>query len=150
MLSISGKSTRVLLHNVAEVYSHIQNLVLSMGYSNNIECNLTSETCAMSSIENVSYLDTEVQNDNEPFERSTVLEEMNDGTHDQDGDVMFISQEQFQFSFVPLSSDLKQDLCQKLNVPYICIRNTTDLQCSRTNISTNLEKEIEGDGNWFF
>lgn len=110
MLSISGKSTRVLLHNVAEVYSHIQNIALSMGYSNNIECNLTGVTCAMSSIENVRINDTEVQNDNESFERSTVLEEMNDGTHDQDDDVMFISQEQFQFSFVPLSSHLKQDL----------------------------------------
>lgn len=88
-----------------------------MGYSNNIECNLTGVSCAMSSIENISYLDTEVQNDNEPFERSTVLEKMNDGPHDHNDEVLFINQEQFQFSFVPLSSDLKQDLCQKLNVP---------------------------------
>lgn len=82
-----------------------------MGYSNKIECNLTGVTCAMSSIENISYLDTEVQDDNEPFERSTVLEKMNDRPHDQNDEVMFISQEQFQFSFVPKTRSLSKTEC---------------------------------------
>lgn len=70
---------------------------------------------------------------------------------DQNDDVIFISQEQFQFSFCPLNSEIKQNLCQLLNVPYICNENSAYMQHSETNMTTpRLEKEIVADGNCFF
>lgn len=69
MLNTFGKSTRVLLHNVGEVYSHIQDLVLSMGYSISDEWNLTGESCKMNSIEYVNNILRDEQYFCELFER---------------------------------------------------------------------------------
>lgn len=44
MCSVNGKSTRVLLKDLKEVYSHLQNIALSMGISSGVECNLTTNT----------------------------------------------------------------------------------------------------------
>lgn len=54
MCSATGKSTNVLLKDYKEVYSHLQNLALSMGYLRNVECNLTSVSCKMISLENTN------------------------------------------------------------------------------------------------
>lgn len=108
MLSVSGKSTRVLLHNEAEVYSHVQDLALSMGYSHRVERNFTGVFCTMSSIENVSKLFWEEEDASEIFEISSVLEEMSVGTDDQNDSVMFIGQEQFKFSFFSFEFKLEK------------------------------------------
>lgn len=121
MLSMCGKSTRVLLNNVYEVFSHIQNLARSMGYSNNIECNLTGVSCSMNATDDDGNLLMEKQDAAVVNERSMLSEETFLKTSDRDDDLIFVGQEQFQFSYIPLNSNLKKDLCQKLNVPYICM-----------------------------
>lgn len=151
MLSMSGKSTRVLLSNVYEVFSHIQNLARSMGYSNNIECNLTGVSCSMNATDDDGNLlrvkkDAAVVNERSMFSEDTFVK-----TSDRDDDLIFVGQEQFQFSYIPLNSNLKKDLCQKLNVPYICMENSTDIQHSISCMTTpRLERQILGDGNCFF
>lgn len=59
MLSMFGNSTRILFKDVAEVYTYIQDLAISMGYSNSIECNLTGISCKMNLIANDSSVPTE-------------------------------------------------------------------------------------------
>lgn len=150
MLSMFGKSTSVLLNNVSEVFSHLHNIALSIGYSNSIECNLTGVSCKMKSIECVENL-LEQNDAGELFERPVSLDQMSVGTHDQNDDLIFISQQQVQFSFLPLPLNLRENLCQKLNVPYISNGDSVNMQCSRTNMTTlRLEKEILGNGNCFF
>ena len=78
-------------------------------------------------------------------------EEQNVESTDQNDDLIFISQEQVQFSFSPLKTNIREQLCQKLNIPYICIGDSANMHCSKTNIAApRTEKEIIGDGNCFF
>lgn len=151
MLSVSGKSVRVLFDNLFDVYSHIQNLAHSMGYSNSIECNLTGVSCTMNPIENDSNLLNVEEEASEPFEKLMSSEEQNVESTDQNDDLIFISHEQVQFSFSPLKTNIREQLCQKLNIPYICIGDSANMHCSKTNIAApRTEKEIIGDGNCFF
>lgn len=98
MLSIFGKSTRVLLQSVEEVFSHIQNLALSMGYSKSVECNLTGVSCKMNYIGNDRSLHktgdivTHFEQTNRPVESSFETDDGKDY-------LIFIAQDQLQFSF---------------------------------------------------
>lgn len=151
LLSVSGKSVRILFDNPFEVYSHIQNLALSMGYSKSIECNLTGVSCTMNSIENDINFKKIEKELGVPIGKSMLSVEGNVKSSDQNDDVIFISQEQFQFTFSPLSTNSRKELCQKLNMPYICTEDSSDMHCPKTNIATQrTEKEIIGDGNCFF
>lgn len=143
MLSVSGKSVRVLFDNLFEVYSHIQNLALSMGYSNSIECNLTGLSCLMNFTENDGNLLKMENGSGVLSEKSMLSEQENVKTSNQNDDVIIINQEQCQFSFCPLNTNLRKELCQKLSVPYICTENSADMLCSKTNMATpRTEKEI--------
>lgn len=145
MLSMFGKSTRVLFQNIDEVYSHLQDLAHSMRYSQSIECNLTGVYCKMNSIFNVSNLLKEEKDIAK--EKSNATIESGDG----EDDLVFIRQEQLQFCFTPLNAVFKKDVCQKLNIPYIYNENSSDFQSSKTNMTRpRLEKKIAGDGNCFF
>lgn len=115
MLSILGNSTRVIFHNVDEVYTHIQNLALSMGYSNSVECNLTGVSCKMNLIANNSVSPKEGNDVCENFERTKSSLKTSDGNDD----LMYVGQDQMWFSFIPLNSNVKKDLCHKMNVPFI-------------------------------
>ncbi|XP_062621669.1 uncharacterized protein LOC134283235, partial [Saccostrea cucullata] len=149
MLSVTGRSTRVLFQHVNEVYSHLQGLAFSMGYTRNVECNLTSVSCKMSNIANdMSEVEENIDGKSEG---SKLFGDTTHETGDADDDVFFIGHEQFQFSFIPLSTNLKKHLCENLNIPFISIGNSGEIKCYRTNISEPLsEKKIIGDGNCFF
>lgn len=136
MLSMFGKSTRVLFQNIDEVYSHLQDLAHSMRYSQSIECNLTGVYCKMNSIFNVSNLLKEEKDIAK--EKSNATIESGDG----EDDLVFIRQEQLQFCFTPLNAVFKKDVCQKLNIPYIYNENSSDFQSSKTNMTRpRLEKK---------
>lgn len=148
MLSIFGKSTRVLLQSVEEVFSHIQNLALSMGYSKSVECNLTGVSCQMNYIGNDSSLH-KTGDVVTHFEQTNIQVESSFETDDGKDDLIFIAQDQIQFSFTPMTTSLKKNLCQKVNVPYIS--DSAAIQFSISTMTTpRQEKEILGDGNCFF
>ncbi|XP_062579086.1 uncharacterized protein LOC134241009 [Saccostrea cucullata] len=150
MLSVTGKSTRVLLESEHEVFSYLQDLALSMGYSKDVECNLSGVTCKMS-MANVSGLLENEEDIGKISEITNISSEIIAETSNIDDELILISHEQSQFSFMPLSTGLKKHLCQNLNIPFICIDNFCDSQCTETNISDPMfEKEILGDGNCFF
>ncbi|XP_062597054.1 uncharacterized protein LOC134258504 [Saccostrea cucullata] len=151
MLSVTGRSTRVLFQHVNEVYSHLQGLAFSMGYTRNVECNLTSVSCKMGDIANVSDMSEVEENIDGKSEGSKLSGDITHETGDADDDLFFIGHEQFQFSFIPLSTNLKKHLCENLNIPFVSIENYGDIKFYRTNISEPLsEKKITGDGNCFF
>ncbi|XP_062613488.1 uncharacterized protein LOC134275232 [Saccostrea cucullata] len=151
MLNVSGKSTRVLLQNVNEVYSHLQSLALSMGYSKSVECNVCGVTCRMNFIANDSELLEEEENIGKISQRQELSVETTVETSNTNDDLIFISHEQVQFSFCPLTMILKKHLCHILKIPYICTENSDNIQCTRTNIrEPRCEKNILGDGNCFF
>ncbi|XP_062602076.1 uncharacterized protein LOC134263711 [Saccostrea cucullata] len=151
MLNVSGKSTRVLFQNVNEVYSHLQNLALSMGYSKNVECNVCGVTCRMDFIVNECGLFVEEEDIGKISQTPELSVETTVEKCNANDDLIFISHEQVQFSFCPLSVKLKKHLSHILKIPYICTENSDNIQCSRTNIrEPRSEKNILGDGNCFF
>ncbi|XP_062615266.1 uncharacterized protein LOC134277003, partial [Saccostrea cucullata] len=151
MLSVTGKSTRILFQNVNEVYSYLQGLALSMGYSEGVECNLSGVTCKMNFIANVSTLLEEEEDTSKLPKSSELLVETTVESCDRNDDVIFVDHEQLQYSFIPLTNDMKKHICQELNIPFISRRNAPEAQCYRTNITEpRFEKEILGDGNCFF
>ncbi|XP_062611086.1 uncharacterized protein LOC134272924 [Saccostrea cucullata] len=151
MISVTGRSTRILLQNVSEVYSHLLGLAFSMGYTKGVECNLTGVCCKMGDIANVSELLEIDENIDRKSQGSKLSLETTHETGDADDDLIFIGDEQLQFTFIPLSTNFKKALCEILNIPFSSIGNSGDVNCFRTNISQPLiEKEIIGDGNCFF
>ncbi|XP_062614313.1 uncharacterized protein LOC134276047 [Saccostrea cucullata] len=152
MLSVTGKSTRILFQNVNEVYSYLQGLAFSMGYSEGVECNLSGVTCKMNYIASVSALLEEEEDDTSKLPKSSeLLVETTVESCDRNVDVIFVGHEQLQYSFIPLTNDMKKQICHELNIPFICRRNACEVQCYKTNITEpRFEKEIIGDGNCFF
>ena len=84
MQSNTGKSTRVLYENLNQLFEHIQSLALSMGYSQDVECNLTGVHCRMNFIANPTDLAGDVENE---FECSISVETTDEFVHD---DVTFV------------------------------------------------------------
>ncbi|XP_062614203.1 uncharacterized protein LOC134275940 [Saccostrea cucullata] len=151
MLSVTGKSTRILFQNVNEVYSYLQGLALSMGYSEGVECNLSGVTCKMNFIANVSTLLEEEEDTSNLPRSSELLVETTVESCDRNDDVIFVGHEQLQYSFIPLTNDMKKHICQELNIPFISRRNAVEVQGQRTNIKEpSFQKETLGDGNCFF
>lgn len=147
MCSVSGKSTRLLFQNASELYSYIQNIALSMGYKSSVECNLTSVSCPMNIVNNVTQLIEEI----EDVENVSESPELENETCDENDDLIFVRNEQFQFSFIPLTVNLKKQICQNLNFPFINDETSNEVECSRMSISKpRVVKEITGDGNCFF
>ncbi|XP_078315563.1 uncharacterized protein LOC144619975 [Crassostrea virginica] len=151
MCSFSGKSTRVLLQNVIEVFSHLENLAISLGYSESVECNFTGVCCKNSSISYVGDLHEEDWVDICSFSENgqsfmNVESEANEGNDD----LIIISQQQIQYKFTPLSATLRTRLCQNLNIPYMG-ENDDDFQRSVEYLGNpKSEITIESDGNCFF
>lgn len=150
MLSMFGKSTRILFQNVDEVYTYIQNLALSMGYSNSVECNLTGVLCKMNLIANDSSVLMEEGEIDTKCEETNMSVESSLQTCEEEDDLILIGQEQLQFRFIPMNSSLKKDLCKTLNIPYISLNDYVAIQCFSSNMtSPSQEKQILGDGNCF-
>lgn len=119
-----------------------------MGYSKSVEYNLTDVSCKMNYIENDSclHMTGDIVTD---FEQSNIPAESSFEAGDGKDDLIFIGQDQLQFSFTLLTASLKKDLCQKMNVPDIS--DSAAMQFSRSTMTTpRQEKKILGDGNCFF
>lgn len=144
MLSSLGKSTRLLFQNVDQVYMHLINLAVSMGYSKNVECNLTGVHCKMTLIVQAENKADEVQNclpDVNELEMSCL----------NDDSVIYVSNNYEQFDFLPLNNEEKINICLKLNVP--CLSNSQNelVHCVRQDLADpSSRKEILADGNCFF
>ncbi|XP_078311297.1 uncharacterized protein LOC144618640 [Crassostrea virginica] len=153
MCSVSGKSTRVLLLTVDEVFSHLESLASSLGYSKAVECNLTGVCCKSISIAHVSghhpeEMVTGSYSLTEEVPLCMFSESESVGGNDE---LIVVSQQQTQYKFTPLTAALKASLCQNLNVPCIDIERFNEAQHSACNLGTpNSEKTIAGDGNCFF
>ncbi|XP_062618494.1 uncharacterized protein LOC134280069 [Saccostrea cucullata] len=151
MLSVTGKSTRILFQNLNEVSLYLKSLALSMGHSEGVECNLSGVFCKMDSISNVSTLLEEEEDSRKLPKSSELLVETTVESYEKNDDVIFVGHEQLQYSYIPLTNDMKKHMCQELNIPFICRQNIGEVQCYRTNITEpRVEKEIIGDGNCFF
>ncbi|XP_061191743.1 uncharacterized protein LOC133199982 [Saccostrea echinata] len=154
LLSVRGKSSRVLFQNVAQVHLHIHSLAISMGYSRDVECNVTGVHCKVDDIldarinakqtrEHVDYF-VEETTDNSFSQKESSTECEND-------ELAFVSIECEQFFYVPIDSVMKRDLCQDLNIPLICSGNGVDTYCSGKKLDKpSSQQEILGDGNCFF
>lgn len=150
MCSVTGKSTRILLKDYKEVYSHLQNLALSMGYSRNVECNLTSVSCKMISLENTNCW-YEDNGDKGISQKEKLSLGRKDETPDENDDLLLVGCDNVQYDYFPIDTKLKKQLCEYLNIPYISTDNSSDIQCHGTHISKpRHEQAISGDGNCFF
>lgn len=122
-----------------------------MGYKSSVECNLTSVSCQMNTVNNVTQLLEEKEDVEKLSERPELEIETTVETCNENDDLIFVKNQQFQFSFIPLTVNLKKQICQNLNIPFINDETSNKVECSRMNISKpRIVKEITGDGNCFF
>ncbi|XP_065941874.1 uncharacterized protein [Magallana gigas] len=146
MVNENGKSTRILLADLGQVYMHLHSLAFSMGYSENVLCNLTGVYCKISGM-------TDTESEFEPFATTAGTEGESEGNDEelQNDDLMIICSEIKGFTFNPLNEGVKRNLCEELNVPLMCTENVGIAQdVGKELTSPETEKEIIGDGNCFF
>nr|XP_034320143.1 uncharacterized protein LOC117687529 [Crassostrea gigas] len=142
----NGKSTRILLADLGQVYMHVHSLAISMGYSSNVICNLTGVYCKTAVM-------TDTDSNFESLVRTVDAERESKGNNKmlKNDDFMILSHEIERFMFLPLNEDVKRNLCEQLNVPLMCIENEHIPQVVEKELtSPATEKEIIGDGNCFF
>ena len=105
MCNVSGKSTRVLLQTVEEVFAHLEGLASSLGYSKAVECNLTGVCCTSSSIGHVSgYHVEQMVTGNCSFTGKTQMCMFAESESVDEDDLTVVSQQQVHFKFIPLTS----------------------------------------------
>lgn len=128
MVNENGKITRIILAKQEQVYMHLHSLALSMGYSENVLCNLTGDYGKTTSI-----TDTVSQ-----FESVATTDDAERGSEGEDDelqdDFMILSNEIENFTCVPLNEDVKGNLCKELNVPFMYI--------DYVDLHQNIEKEL--------
>ncbi|XP_078320119.1 uncharacterized protein LOC111115941 [Crassostrea virginica] len=145
MCSVSGKSTRILLPNIDEVFSHLGRLAHSMGYSAAVQCNFTGVLCKISNIASISGPQDGDDGTCTMFGDSQIF--MNT---EEDDDLIFVSQDQLQYKFTPMCTELKKHICQNLQLPYISTSNESMGVSENELGSPTIEQQIRGDGNCFF
>ncbi|XP_062579865.1 uncharacterized protein LOC134241859 [Saccostrea cucullata] len=159
LLSVSGKSTRVLFKNTEQVCVYLQALARSMGYIRNVECNLTGVHCKMKCVSETRSQFEQKQEDisygTPPFDESSRNAFQSQMTGFDAGiehdDLIFVSCEDEQFSFVPLISDTKREICGNLNIPFLCFGSPLENQPFEKELGKPCnEHKISGDGNCFF
>lgn len=105
----------------------------------------------MNTVNNVTQLLEEKEDVEKLSERPELEIETTVETCNENDDLIFVKNQQFQFSFIPLTVNLKKQICQNLNIPFINDETSNKVECSRMNISKpRIVKEITGDGNCFF
>ncbi|XP_062573153.1 uncharacterized protein LOC134235086, partial [Saccostrea cucullata] len=150
-LSVHGKSTRILLENVHDVYLHLRSLAISMGFSRTVECELTGVLCSLKNFamaevfdqEAERYLGAEISLNQDAL--STEQPEML-----QTDEVIFVGEESKQHDFIPLSVQNQKDLCKKMGLSYVvsgCDNSSVSVRDMGVPKSC---KDIERDGNCFF
>ncbi|XP_062580136.1 uncharacterized protein LOC134242119 [Saccostrea cucullata] len=159
LLSVNGKSTRVLFENLDRVCAYLQALARSMGYIRNVECNVTGAYCKMKCVsETRSQFDQkreDISSEKLSFDESprnafpSHITSFDAGI--ENDDLVFISIEDEQFNFVPLISDTKKVICRKLKIPFLCYGVPPENQPFEKQLGKPCdEHKISGDGNCFF
>ncbi|XP_062574797.1 uncharacterized protein LOC134236639 [Saccostrea cucullata] len=176
-LSVRGKSTRILLKDVQDVYLHLRSLALSMGFSRTVECELTGVLCSLKhfaiadvyevegfeeqSEANVGFTQgasmLKQSMDEETWRYSGALKDSNQyellseqSDVLQTYEVILMGEEVKQHDFTPLSVQKQRELCKELGFSYSVSRCENDaVSIKDMDIPSNC-KEIEGDGNCFF
>lgn len=136
MFTTNGKSTRVLFDTIDQLFLHLTGLALSMGYSSNVECNLTGVHCKMTNILNIPE---DKGNDN--------------GTQNltNNNDLVFVCETHEQYRFLLLNNKEKTTLCKSLNVPLLHNSDNQLSQCHGQDLGEPIcHKEISRDGNCYF
>ena len=146
MCSVSGKSSRILLPNIDEVFSHLERLAHSMGYSTAVQCNFTGVLCKISNIASISGIQDSDDDTCTMCGNSQII--MNT---EGDDDLIFVSQDQLQYKFILLCKKLKKRICQNLQLPYISTTKFDHTSVSQRELGApRTEQQIKSDGNCFF
>lgn len=162
-LSVNGKSTRILLRSVHDVYLHLVSLAVSMGFSRTVECELTGVLCSLKHFTTAEVDEETLKNSRQgvlfasqveeafgAFDNSMLDDLMSDQSEViQTNDVIFMGEEVTQHDFIPLSVQKQRELCKELGLPYSL--NGCEHAVSVKNMDKPSHcKEIEQDGNCFF
>ncbi|XP_062571568.1 uncharacterized protein LOC134233602 [Saccostrea cucullata] len=151
LLSVNGKSTRVLFGDVAQLCFHLRSLAISMGYSKDVECNVTGVHCKVENIINATYNVTQTLDHvvEEAVQNPCTSQEISSDSETSELD--FVSLEQEHFYFNPLDFDMKREICQELNIPFICSGHGIECHSSGKILEApSSQHEVYEDGNCFF
>lgn len=154
LLCVDGKSTRILLGSIEQIYFQLQSLAVSLGFCGIVECEIMGVLCTVrSNIRdlNINLCQTLTKNINFSGNLPNSLLK-NNITAEQSADdsVLFVRSEHQQQKFNPLTIEEKREICIQLQLPI----QETDEEFE-SNLDQQLEapskvKQIEGDGNCFF
>ncbi|XP_062576240.1 uncharacterized protein LOC134238134 [Saccostrea cucullata] len=153
LLSVSGKSTRVLFRSPDQICIYLQALARSMGYTTNVECNLTGVQCSMKCVDTGS--DFEQKSEDNSFFTEGAIKSSSQSTSIDTGieneDLIFVSSRHEKLSFAPLLSEMKRDICRDLNIPFFCVGKSIQNQYLLKELKKPCSKhKIIGDGNCLF
>ncbi|XP_062596168.1 uncharacterized protein LOC134257593 [Saccostrea cucullata] len=175
-LSVRGKSTRILLKDVQDVYLHLRSLAISMGFSQTVACELTGVLCSLKHFATAVVYEVKgseysegnkgsrqglsTSNQSKVKESGRYLEglkgsEQGRSLSDQSeilqaNDVIFMGEEFQRHDFIPLSVEKQKDLCKLLGVPYHVSTHEYHAASVKDMDKPRGCKEIEQDGNCFF
>lgn len=170
-LSVRGKSTRIMLKDVQDVFQHLRLLALSMGFSKTVECELTGVSCSVKYFATAEVDELERSEDylsefvfmsdqsnvegTRRYSEQLKDSKQNDFVQDQSdtsqtNDVIFMGEEIKGYNFRPLSTQTQKNLCKELGLPYPDHRCEDDTVFVKDISAPSSCKEIEGDGNCFF
>ncbi|XP_062581095.1 uncharacterized protein LOC134242909 [Saccostrea cucullata] len=176
-LSVRGKSTRILLKDVQDVYLHLRSLAISMGISQTVACELTGVLCSLkhfaTAVVNevkgtekysegnedsrqglLTSNQSKVKETERCFEGLKVSEKggiLSDQSEIlQENDVMFMGEEFQRHDFIPLSVEKQKELCKVLGVPYHVSTHENHAASVKDMDKPRGCKEIGQDGNCFF
>lgn len=151
-VSFTGKSTRIMFKHVEDVFLHMKSLAISMGFTMNVECELSGVLCAVKefsigegcveeregtlkqgfSFSSQSDIDTSEEKVEKVNYSNIDCIMSNEFEAIQTDDIIIVGEEVKQQNFIPLSTEKKRNLCKNLKLPYC------DLACE--------EKSCEGYG----
>ncbi|XP_062612107.1 uncharacterized protein LOC134273904 [Saccostrea cucullata] len=151
-LSMHGKSTRILLENVHDVYLHLRSLAISMGFSRTVECELTGVLCSLKNFAVAEVYDQEEAERDLGKEiglnQDALSTEQPEMLHTDE--LIFVDEESKQHDFIPLSVQNQKDLCKKMGFSYVVLgRHNSSVSVRDMGVPRSC-KDIERDGNCFF
>ncbi|XP_061185136.1 uncharacterized protein LOC133193183 [Saccostrea echinata] len=168
-LSVRGKSTRLILKNVHDVYLHLRLLAVSMGFSRTVECELTGVLCSIKHFVVAEVYDEAIKCSNQGvnFSSQSEVKETRSYSGAFDGskqggiisdqsdmiepnEVIIIGEEVKKHDFIPLSIQKQRELCKQLGLPYSIPEWEQESVFVKDIDKPSQCKEIEQDGNCFF
>ncbi|XP_062598312.1 uncharacterized protein LOC134259730, partial [Saccostrea cucullata] len=171
-MNVNGKSTRILLRTVHDVYLHLVSLALSMGFTRTVECELTGALCLLKQFgfapvkedEDVFlYSDTGIGSapgnnfsGDKCFHSDMCIgsAEGNKISENEENilesEIKFLSKESKRQDFFPLSVKKQEELCRLLDLPY----SHSSRECYAESLidmgAPTQFRDIVRDGNCFF